>query len=496
MAPHAHRFARYEGFDGHANAVSTLRDDAFEGLRAGARLHRRGAAARARRPAAPSRSMRAFDRAGPLPGPRPGAMVATSHPASTDVGLDVLKAGGNALDAAIAACAMQCVVEPGSTGIGGDCFAMLPPKGAARRSRTTARAARRAARRSRRWPRAASTPRPDPARLAARGRRARRGGRVDDAAPRPRPHAVRRAAGPGDRRGARRRAAALARRVRHRSPARPSSAPSGRCRRDPPGGRRGAGRRQPAPYQPALADALEAIAREGRDPMYAGDLAARHGRRAVLARRPARRWPTSSARAASTSTPISAAFRDLRVWECPPNGQGLIALLLLRMFDRLAPSATGDPLSPERMHREIEACRLRLRGQRTRASPIPRDADVPVDAILSDAHVDALLASDRPRARLRTRPRDGAAAGARGHRLHQRSWTGTATRAASSTRCSIPFGSGIVDRAAASRSPTARRASRSIRRARTSSRRASAPAAHDHPGARDARRCASSCASA
>ena len=31
MAPHAHRFARYEGFDGHANAVSTLRDDAFRG---------------------------------------------------------------------------------------------------------------------------------------------------------------------------------------------------------------------------------------------------------------------------------------------------------------------------------------------------------------------------------------------------------------------------------------------------------------------------------
>ena len=32
MAPHTHRFARYEGFDGHANAVSTLRDDAFEGF--------------------------------------------------------------------------------------------------------------------------------------------------------------------------------------------------------------------------------------------------------------------------------------------------------------------------------------------------------------------------------------------------------------------------------------------------------------------------------
>ncbi len=323
-----------------------------------------------------------------LPGRSPvhgtAAMAATSHTLSTQVAVDVMKAGGNAMDAAIAAVAVQCVVEPGSTGIGGDCFALYAPEG---RDQIVGYNG------SGRAPAAATVEK-----LAELG---------VTQLERTSPHSV---IVPGAvdawcqlnaDYGRMKLSELLQPAIDY---ARNGYPISSRVRSDfvasedhlnsdenlarifLPGGK--VPKIGSLHHQPGLADALEIIAREGRDGFYKGVLAKEMVDR-LQAKGGLHTLEDFAEANGEYITPISSEYRGHTIHECPPNGQGIIALLLLNIFEG---AEKNELLSTERIHFEIEACR-RAYGARSLVLADPAQVDVPVEELLSSEFAEKLRAS-------------------------------------------------------------------------------------------------------
>jgi gamma-glutamyltranspeptidase/glutathione hydrolase len=131
---------------------------------------------------------------------------------------------------------------------------------------------------------------------------------------------------------------------------------------------------------PALARTFRAIAAGGKDAYYKGEI----GSAVVEALRLAGGVMAAEDLAAHESTwvePISTTYRGMRVWECPPNGQGITALIALNILEGFD-LKSQDPLGPERWHLLIEAMRVAFADARWYVAD-PQISKVPVAELLS-----------------------------------------------------------------------------------------------------------------
>jgi gamma-glutamyltranspeptidase/glutathione hydrolase len=131
---------------------------------------------------------------------------------------------------------------------------------------------------------------------------------------------------------------------------------------------------------PGLAKAFRLIAEHGPDSFYKGEIA-----QAILATSKHQGGTMTAEDLASFSsewvTPISTDYRGWKVYELPPNGQGMAALEMLNIMET-RPATTVSPLDAPEIHLRIEAMKLAYSDLR-RYDADPRFSRVPVDFLLS-----------------------------------------------------------------------------------------------------------------
>ena len=305
-----------------------------------------------------------------------GGMVAASQPLAAAAGAEILQGGGNAADAAVATAAALNVTEPTSTGIGGDMFALFFDSNT--KKVTALNGSGRA-----------------PAALTLE--RLKKEGFTDLP-----PYHAYNVTVPGacagwcdliDKHGTQSMADILAPAIRLAEegfPVAPLTSYFWRrgverqLRSAPNGGELTINGRAPTPGEifknPGLAHTLKKVAEAGKQAFYQGEIAEAIAE--VIKQAGGCMTIGDLAEHTSTwETPISVTYRNSRVYECPPNGQGLTALIALNLLEGYDLHAL-EPLSTERLHLEIEALRLAFTDARWYISD-PQFTDIPLVQLLS-----------------------------------------------------------------------------------------------------------------
>ena len=321
-------------------------------------------------------------------------MVASSQPLASQAGLSILVQGGNAADAAVATAAALNVTEPTSTGIGGDMFALFYD---ARARQVTALNG------SGRAPTALTIDLLEQQNLISN-----RQSKISNQTRQLPPYHAHTVTVPGacagwcdliTRHGTMPLAEILAPAIGLADEGFPvapltahfwqrgaenqlASAPGGRALTlDGRGPRAGEIFRNPG-----LARSLRAIAEGGKEAYYQGDIA-RSIAQVVQEAGGAMTVEDLAAHESTWDEPISTTYRGVRVWECPPNGQGLAALIALNALEGFELSRQ-DPLGVDRWHLLIEAMRLAFADTRWYVAD-PKFFDIPLAGLLSKEYAAA-----------------------------------------------------------------------------------------------------------